>query len=262
MMIRRIVAPNTEVFTFTPVVVPESIDYLEYSKVKEQNNVIKITREIGIDYQKNPYTTRCQLSKSGNFSRLWITGFRLLEPQRGDITLRFTLTDTVVAEWTFDPCVSEFEVPIGDSKDTCSIMLVYGAPGIQNVRPFAHINFCPEWLGIYCHRSLEFFWSGTNTPVKCNFKLRAETLEFSRFVSNIIWHNTWTVFTVRSNLGTRRIISEGHGVLRVLGESHKQLRENMQTSSKLWDNSYLVDFQTIREQCTLVPSKTCLRSGL
>ncbi len=263
---RRLVAPNTEVFTFTPITVPPDASYLDNQKLLETNPVIKRVLSYPLDWDnKKKYEKSCLLNM-GNFSKLYITDFELHEPVQKDIMMRFMIDYSVVGEWPVPKNTSEFQVPIGDNKDTVSILLTH-TDGGTGFRPYAHCNFMPTWLGIYCCKRIEFCTIDSNlrtvSPVNCSFKLRADTLEFSRVLQHIIYKDTWTTFSVRSQLGHKMLYSLAYGTLQVASENPKVLRHEMQQGYSKKNQEYLGDFhEQIRKNCKLVPSKTCLRSGL
>jgi len=267
---RRVVGPNTEVFTFTPVELDKSLGFQERMNLfNSHHHVIKESLICGQDVQNTPFISRGWFGGS-NFGKLWITNFTLSEPQLDDIVLRFELNGTPIAEWSFDPSAPEFKVPIGDSKDTCSILLSYGNQATPYIRPLAHVNFFPKYLGGFCDKYIGFFWKGTDTRVQCSFNLRAEVLYFSQFILDILSDPTWTTFTIRSNLGTKRILSDRCGVIRVPVESPRGIREKLQNYTPTY-KSYMRDgrpelsrenFQNVRETCKLIPSRTCLKSSM
>jgi hypothetical protein len=277
---RRVVAPNTEVFTFTPFELHGSSD--NYFEMLQQHKVIKSTIVFPTsDYRYNKYTSQCCIPNGSfpnniqNINKIFITDFELFEAVE-NLYLRFSINGENVGIWSFAlNSEGEFLLPIGDNKETVSILLTHAelSPSNHQIRPYAHCNFIPTFLGPFTDKVLSFFTickRGLERPVKCGFRLRIERLYFSNAVWNILWKNSWTTFTVRSLLGKKLVYSMGHGGLNLVDKSPRDFRKNMQESYHPQayysidkpNIKYLEQFHTVRQTCKIVPSKTIMKSAL
>ncbi len=281
---RRVVAPNTEVFSFTPVTLV-TLDRLSdnYFEMLQQHQVIKSTVVFPTsDYRYNKYTSKCCIPNGSfpnnvsNINKIFITDFELFEAV-DNLYLRFSISGENVGIWSFTlNSEGEFLLPIGDNKEEASILLTHTelSPLNNQMRPYAHCNFIPTFIGPFTDKVLSFFTvckRGLERPVNCSFKLKIEKLDFSKEICNILWGSTWATFTVRSLLGKKLIYSSGYGGIFLVDKSPREFRKNMQEnynhpqayfSGDKPNIKYLQQFHTVRQSCETVPSKTIMKSAL